>query len=509
MADILRIIERFKITDKDTIYTIETSRDADIRMGRVYEDLRGNRFKVKAVEMLERISNENPLVEMPLGLMFELIDEVEPYGNILVKEQPKINFLFCNHPLNPKRVDEEYETEYQEASSEHSCALFSYEDLQLGKLLLYGEEISGLTIYRGWMMKPELYQQFYKLLEKHGIILINSPDEYKRYHTLPGWYEDFKEYTAESIWETSGSIENILYASKGFKGSYIVKDFVKSRKHEWYDACYIKDISDNSNAARVISNFVNRQGEDLVGGIVLRKFEKLKQIGFHEKSGMPISEEYRVFIFAGQILIIDDYWREGESVGFSADEQKWIKSIAFQVKSNFVTMDIARKEDGSLIIMEFGDGQVSGIQQINPARFYFAFEQGKSILVEKTFPNEVVILASEPMPNKSIDDMRREVEEISSAQELADAYANVHNKFWFIEDDLYDYDENTPEYKEVCEKVDSWGELMDSLTQRIIKAASDEGLLAEHLLDSGIVKQLEPFMSKYGYRIGSGWWVEI
>lgn len=36
-------------------------------------------------------------------------------------------------------------------------------------------------------------------------------------------------------------------------------------------------------------------------------------------------------------------------------------------------MDLARKEDGSLIIMELGDGQVSGIQQINPEHFYFAF----------------------------------------------------------------------------------------------------------------------------------------
>lgn len=92
---------------------------------------------------------------------------------------------------------------------------------------------------------------------------------------------------------------------------------------------------------------------------------------------MPISEEYRVFIFAGRILIMDDYWREGEVVRFSDEEQKWIEEIACKVKSNFVTMDLARKEDGSLIIMELGDGQVSGIQQINPEHFYFAFSHGQ------------------------------------------------------------------------------------------------------------------------------------
>ena len=52
--------------------------------------------------------------------------------------------------------DEDYEVEYQEAELHHSCALFSYEDMERGKLSLFGEEISGLTIYCGWMMKPEM-----------------------------------------------------------------------------------------------------------------------------------------------------------------------------------------------------------------------------------------------------------------------------------------------------------------------------------------------------------------
>lgn len=41
-----------------------------------------------------------------------------------------------------------------------------------------------------------------------------------------------------------------------------------------------------------------------------------------------------------------------------------------KVRSNFVTIDIARKDDGELMIMEFGDGQVSGLQQIEAKDFY-------------------------------------------------------------------------------------------------------------------------------------------
>ena len=46
-----------------------------------------------------------------------------------------------------------------------------------------------------------------------------------------------------------------------------------------------------------------------------------------------------------------------------------------RIRSNFVTIDVARKEDGTLIIMEFGDGQVSGLQQVDASDFYRVFDE--------------------------------------------------------------------------------------------------------------------------------------
>lgn len=51
---------------------------------------------------------------------------------------------------------------YQAVGLEHHCALFSYENLENGTLSLYGDTISGLTIYRGWMMKPDMYRKFFR-----------------------------------------------------------------------------------------------------------------------------------------------------------------------------------------------------------------------------------------------------------------------------------------------------------------------------------------------------------
>lgn len=375
MGDVFRILDRFKIAGRGIIYTIENNNKANIRIGDILFDLRNNGFKVKGVEMLRRLLGDNQMDEIPVGILLEPLSGAEVNGTILARNLKDINFLFCNHPLYQRRVDEDYEEEYQAAGLDHACALFSFEDMETGTLSLYGEEISGLTVYRGWMMKPEMYRDFYSKLEERGIILINTPKEYEKYHLLPGWYDDFKKETAATVWETQGNVKSALLAVASWEGACIVKDYVKSRKHEWYDACFIPNISDTPNASKVIGNFIDRQGEDLVGGVVLRRFEKLKQIGFHERSGMPLSEEYRVFIYAGQVLAVDDYWTENTGAGISDEEYQWIKSIAKRVKSNFVSLDLARREDGTLTIMEFGDGQVSGLQQFKPEEFYGKFRQ--------------------------------------------------------------------------------------------------------------------------------------
>lgn len=289
-----------------------------------------------------------------------------------------LNFIFCSHPLNKKSVDENYMEEYQAAGLSHSCALFSYEDLEVGKLSLYGEDIKGLTIYRGWMMSPNMYENFYNLLLERGIQLINTPKEYAKYHLLPGWYKDFERFTPFSIWSESKNIEDALKLTDGLGGAFIIKDYVKSRKHEWYDACFIKDIRDKENTEKIINNFINRQDSNLEGGVVLRKFESLKSIGNHKDSGMPISEEYRIFVFKGEILIADNYWNDGGEVNITEDEYTLIESIISKIESSFITIDLARKTDGNLIIMEMGDGQVSGLQQMDTYEFYGAFQnQGK------------------------------------------------------------------------------------------------------------------------------------
>ena len=72
MSDVLRILDRFRITGRGIVYTVKINKDAYIRMGDVLSDLRGNRFEVSGIEMCRRKMQEGKTLEdIPLGLMFK------------------------------------------------------------------------------------------------------------------------------------------------------------------------------------------------------------------------------------------------------------------------------------------------------------------------------------------------------------------------------------------------------------------------------------------------------
>ncbi len=437
-TEVFRIFDRFKITGRGPVYMLQDYLVNNLKLDDILYDLQGNRFKVTGIEHFgcNLIGDYNR--HMPVGVLFEKMDGIDAEGFILLRKQPNINFLYSNHPLYQDKVDENYEKEYNTAKKEHSCALFSYDDVKEGELTLYGDEIYGLTIYRGPMMASDKYRVFYQKLEEKGIILINSPEEYDRCNMLSGWYSDFKEYTAESLCK--------------------------------------------------------------------------KDDGYCEKSEISFSEEYRVFIFANTVMAIENCCSPRENVELSECERLWIQHKVQKVRSNFATMDIVRRDADELIIMGMGDGQVSGVPQIDPEMFYRHFNPLHlwldDIPAEDFLPEGAVIMGADPIPEKSIEEMRTEVEEMIMTRDLVAAYVSVHNKFWYIEDEIYDYTEGTEEYLEVSQNIDAWGELMDSLEERLFVLAKEEGLIAEELSNAGTIKKLELFMDKYGYRDGAGWWVK-
>ena len=122
---------------------------------------------------------------------------------------------------------------------------------------------------------------------------------------------------------------------------------------------------------------------------------------------------------------------------------------------------------------------------------------------ENEFPYYVMM--SEPIPDMSVEDIRNWFAENNDEQGLATAYAVVHNKAWWVEDDVYDYEEGTEEYKKACQITDEWFALMDELVEKIFDILRSEGV---DIPETGQIKVLAPFMERYGYFDGNGWWIK-
>ncbi len=129
----------------------------------------------------------------------------------------------------------------------------------------------------------------------------------------------------------------------------------------------------------------------------------------------------------------------------------------------------------------------------------------KSTDFEYRIPPGTVILAGDPAPDLNIEKARGIISNISSEQELADIYADVFNKAFWIEDEEYDYDEGTEEHIKACQVTDEWFYEEEKLREIIFTLLRNEGI---EIPESGQITVLSIFMERNGYRDGNGWWVE-
>jgi hypothetical protein len=291
-----------------------------------------------------------------------------------------VKIIYCDSVFDNKIIEPDYEAEKISAiENGFNISLISFEELNDGNLpkalqYIQKSEKVEIGIYRGWMLEPKKYENLYKSLLSKNIQLINSPKEYEHCHYLPNSYDKIISISPKSNWtmENEEISENLINSlTNEFKESpIIVKDYVKSEKHNWENACFIPNASDKKNVNRIVSNFIELRGNSLNVGLVFREFEKLEFLTNHSKSEMPLTKEFRIVFLNNELVSIFDYWDEGE-YGETKPNIENFKKIAKTIESNFFTMDVAKKENGEWIIMELGDGQVAGLpENANKTKYY-------------------------------------------------------------------------------------------------------------------------------------------
>ncbi|GGQ96602.1 ATP-grasp domain-containing protein [Deinococcus ruber] len=293
-------------------------------------------------------------------------------------------FLYPAEPFSQRVPDEAYAQEHALAEQmEQPAALIDIEALldgQLSRALRWvpPSPDSHSAIYRGWMLRPEVYEALYVALQQRNWHLLNTPAQYRHTHHLPDSFPAIADHSPRTVWLPASSPAELDWnavqsALSSFgPGGVIVKDYVKSRKHEWHEACFIPDAADSAHATQVIQTFLTRQGNEFQGGLVLRAFEEFAALTEHSRSGMPLTREYRLFFLDGTIISADAYWEEGE---YPAEALPLASFWATgkRVHSRFFTMDVAQRQDGVWRVVELGDGQVAGLpERMDRSRLYAA-----------------------------------------------------------------------------------------------------------------------------------------
>lgn len=286
----------------------------------------------------------------------------------------KYFILFPADYFHIEKVESEYEREYNVVKKipEFEILFYNYDAFLNGeRLKIYpNNPEEGICIYRGWMLKPEKYKILYQELQKKGIYLINNPKEYDYCHLYPSCYPQLKEYTPKMMYisDVQEEEEGINWESINQTfDCFLIKDYVKSVKGFSFPK-YFQTPVDSEEMQKYIEKFKELRGELYTGGIVIKEYVKLKE---YENC----TNEYRVFYLKQQILTITQ----------NSNQPKEYKMLPVELAekfknlvSNFYTIDFAELVNGDFIVVEAGDGQVSGLSEKEDIFQYY--ERMKQIL---------------------------------------------------------------------------------------------------------------------------------
>lgn len=234
-------------------------------------------------------------------------------------------------------------------------------------------EVKKEHIVIGRMSVLPYYSEVYHDIQNMGGMLINDHWGHE-YIASMAWYHDFEEFTFPT-WFDIRDIPSAIKSSE----SFVVKGKTNSKKQEWSSKMFAKTGADLSKIIIELNNdsFIGPQG------LVFRQFVPLETFDV-DFNGMPIVNEWRVFCMQDQILCSQYYWehkldddsaiaRAKES--FDSEGTPFVKKLikqymAVNATAPFYVLDIAKGIDGKWYLVEINDGQMSGLNGLDPVVFY-------------------------------------------------------------------------------------------------------------------------------------------
>lgn len=199
-----------------------------------------------------------------------------------------------------------------------------------------------------------------------GAKMINSYNEHKYIADLGEWYEDLRDYTPFT-WQRLEDLPE--------DGPFILKGETNSKKYDWNTSMFAK----NKAAAIQVHSQLCKDSLISYQKIYIRKYIPLKRF-MTSFQGLPITNEYRFFIYKDKILSGGYYWsshildlkESGIEPNIKDVPVEFLNKIINIVKerTNFYVIDVAETESGEWIVVELNDGQQSGLSENDPDEMY-------------------------------------------------------------------------------------------------------------------------------------------
>jgi len=190
-----------------------------------------------------------------------------------------------------------------------------------------------------------------------------------RYIADMDWVKDLKGMTP-ATW-IGGDVSAI---PADLPHGYFVKGVTHSRKHEW-SRCYARTHGELPGLIEGL------RADPLIGSqaIAVREFVPLHVYGTTE-TGLPISEEYRLFVFDGRVMSAGFYWSSyAARFSIEADPARipsaFIAEVISRIPLRHFVMDIGITADESPIVIELNDPGLCGLSGNDPETLYAALAQ--------------------------------------------------------------------------------------------------------------------------------------
>lgn len=213
------------------------------------------------------------------------------------------------------------------------------------------------------------YQQLERELDLIGSKLINSYEQHQYIADVMQWAGPGQalEGLTPKTWDHWHTLP---------QGKYIVKGKTNSRKFSWSRQMFCETVEEIPLVASSLMD------DEMISsqGLVVREYVPFKKL-MEGLNDLPITIEFRFFVAYGQILSSGYYWSNyvediKEQYGSIPDPsmvpQEFIQNVIEKVKdkANFIVIDVGQLEDGSWMVVELNDGQMSGLSENDPQTLY-------------------------------------------------------------------------------------------------------------------------------------------